>query len=120
MTTGPFAVNSDSLTGLPSTPFSAKSGAFCPTPRALAPPASAALTRGAATAPRNSRHVRIGPLLVRALLDLNSEDDHSVPTDRLRSIRPTHPLSTGGDAPCLPVVTGGPRGTDNAAGAVCR
>src|SRR5262245_30232654 len=36
MTTGPFAVRSDSLTGLPSVPFSAKSGAFCPTSSATA------------------------------------------------------------------------------------
>src|SRR5690348_13575205 len=38
MTTGPLAVRSDSLTGLPSVPLSAKSGAFCPTSRALAAP----------------------------------------------------------------------------------
>src|SRR5215831_7247888 len=36
MTTGPFAVRSDSLTGLPSVPFSAKSGAFWPTSSATA------------------------------------------------------------------------------------
>src|SRR5882724_13015631 len=54
MTTGPFAVKSESLTGLPSTPFSVKSGAFCPTSRALAPPASATLTSVAATTVRSS------------------------------------------------------------------
>ena len=61
----PFAVKSESLTGLPSTPFSAKSGAFCPTSRALAPAASATLTSAAATTVRSSGDVRIGPPLVR-------------------------------------------------------
>src|SRR5262245_50778408 len=36
MTTGPLAVRSESLTGLPSVPFSENSGAFWPTSRATA------------------------------------------------------------------------------------
>src|SRR6266852_3255203 len=61
MTTGPLAVKSDSLTGLPSTPFSAKSGAFCPTSSALALPARATLIRTATTTLRSSSDVRMGP-----------------------------------------------------------
>src|SRR5262245_41199878 len=47
MTTGPFAVRSESLTGLPSVPFSVKSGAFCPTSSAPAALASTAPARSA-------------------------------------------------------------------------
>src|SRR5215510_4640733 len=47
MTTGPFAVRSESLTGFPSVPFRVKSGAFCPTSSAPAALASTALARSA-------------------------------------------------------------------------
>src|SRR5262249_32887179 len=64
MTTGPLAVRSDSLTGLPSVPFSVKSGAFCPTSSALAAPATATLMNTALTRLRaSSKELRIGPSL---------------------------------------------------------
>src|SRR6266705_143912 len=62
MTTGPFAVKSDSLTGLPSVPFSAKSGAFCPTSSATAALARTRTARALRTRHRlTARVVGIAP-----------------------------------------------------------
>src|SRR5882724_11428365 len=55
MTTGPFAVRSESLTGFPSVPLSAKSGAFCPTSSALAALTSSAPANSARSAVRMVR-----------------------------------------------------------------
>src|SRR6266851_8238388 len=96
MTTGPFAVKSESLTGLPSTPFSAKSGACCPTSRALAPPASATLTSAAATTVRSSRNVRIGPPLVRRCGAVSGHKSGRPPSGSVESdqeYQAAHPLS---------------------------
>ena len=57
----------DPLPLLGVTPFSAKSGAFCPTSSAPAAPTRTTLVRAAAAIPRSSRDVRMGPPCSRVL-----------------------------------------------------
>src|SRR2546429_3184817 len=88
MTTGPLAVKSESLTGLPSGPFRAKSGAFCPTSRATAAlartrTASALRTRVRLTA----RRVDMAPPRLRVTpsdCTRNPRPGRAVPGDRGR------------------------------------
>src|SRR6266850_4217300 len=83
MTTGPLAVSSESLTGLPSVPFSAKSGAFCPTSRATAALARTRTARALRTRVRfTARMVDMAPPLRGCLgqdFTRNRGGGHAVP-----------------------------------------